>query len=366
MSLDNFEKQKNLGHGSFGSVWLVKRKIDQKLYAMKIINIANSSKEEKDAALNEIRLLTSLRHINIIGYKEAFYDIPSNTLNVVMEYADGGDLQKRIEINKQQHCLFRENFIWEWIFQLLYGVVYLHSHKIIHRDLKTANIFLMKNGILKIGDLNVSILAQKGYARTQTGTPLYLAPEVWEDLKYDDKCDVWSLGCIFYELCTLSPPFNGQNMKELLTNIKIGKYNPISSNYSNDLKQIIDWMLVVNPNIRKSSKELLYSDIIKRKLASLPRKDIIKKIVKAFYSFNPESSIKWPKRQSKINKILPEENYGMIANDPYETMKKSICIKESIKVENNNNNIPNNYKPIIKKQEFIQINNSKMLKIIII
>ena len=78
---------------------------------MKRINIANSSKEEKDAALNEIRLLASLRHINIIGYKEAFYDIPSNTLNVIIEYADGGDLQKRIRINKQQHCLFSEDFI---------------------------------------------------------------------------------------------------------------------------------------------------------------------------------------------------------------------------------------------------------------
>ena len=354
MSLNNFEKQKRLGHGAFGEVWLVKRKTDQKLYAMKRINLANSSKEEKEAALNEIRLLASLNHINIIGYKEAFYDNFSNTLNIVMEYANGGDLYKRIEINKQLHCLFKEDFIWEWIFQLLYGVVYLHSHKIIHRDLKTANILLMKNGILKIGDLNVSILAKKGYARTQTGTPLYLAPEVWDDLKYDDKCDVWSLGCIFYELCTLSPPFNGLNFKELLTNIKKGKYNPISSSYSNDLKQIIDWMLVINPNDRKSSKELLYSDIIKRKLQSLPRKDIIRKIVKAFYKFVPEATLKWPKRKSKFKDILPEENYNMNLNDPYESMKKTIGIKEAQKLKNNNN-IPDNYQPIIKKKKKLQI-----------
>ena len=359
MSLDNFEKQKNLGQGAFGSVWLVKRKADKKLYAMKRINIANSSEEEKDAALNEIRLLASLHHINIIGYKEAFYDSPSNTLNIVMEYANGGDLYKRIEINKQLHCLFREDFIWEWIFQLLYGVVYLHSHKIIHRDLKTANIFLMKNGILKIGDLNVSKLAQKGYARTQTGTPLYLAPEVWDDLKYDDKCDVWSLGCIFYELCTLSPPFYGQNYRELRTNVKKGQYNPIPNDYSDDLKQIIDWMLVVNPNNRKSSKELLYSDIIKRKLKSLPRKDIIRKIVKAFYSFVPKSSIKWTERKTKINDVLPKENYKMYQNDPFESMKKSIRIKESQKIQDNNNNIPQNYQPKIKKEISKKIQNEQ-------
>jgi len=266
MSLSNYEKQKVLGRGAFGTVCSVIRKKDGKIYAMKQINIANSSESEIEAALNEIRLLSSLNHINVIRYKEAFYDKPSNTLNIVMEYANGGDLAKRIEFNKKHYSLFNENFIWELIYQLLYGVVYLHSHHIIHRDLKTANIFIMKNNILKIGDLNVSKLALKGYARTLTGTPIYLAPEVWDNQAYDYKCDIWSLGCIIYELCTLYPPFSGNNYTEIRNNIKSGKYNPISSSYSNDLKQIIEWMLVVNPNKRKSSLELLNSDIIQRRI----------------------------------------------------------------------------------------------------
>ena len=160
MSLSNFEIGKKLGKGSFGSVCIVTRKKDNIQYAMKRVNLSHSPKTEIEAALNEIRLLASLNHPNIIGYKETFYDDPSGTLNIVMELADGGDLSKKIEYNKKKKLLFNENLIWEWIIQLLNGVLYLHEHQIMHRDLKSANIFLMKNGVLKIGDLNVSKLSK--------------------------------------------------------------------------------------------------------------------------------------------------------------------------------------------------------------
>ena len=354
MSLNNFELIKVLGKGAFGQVCLVKRNKDGNKYAMKRVKILKSSEPEIEGELNEIRLLSSLNHINVIGYKEAFYDKPSNTLNIVMEYADGGDLAKRIEINKKRCSLFDENLIWEWVFQLLYGVSFLHSHHIIHRDLKTANIFLMKNDILKIGDLNVSKLAKKGYARTKTGTPICIAPEVWDNQAYDYKCDIWSLGCVIYEICTLSPPFNGINLKQLISNIKSGKFNPISSYYSNDLKQIIDWMLVVNPNMRKSSKELLYSDIIRRKIKTISRKDIIDKVVKTFYSCDLKKTIIMPRKINKINKVLPKENYEMGENDHYinnkETQKEKI-ITDKIIINNN--------KPVIEKFEYKKPNRKK-------
>ena len=266
MSLSNFELGKQLGKGSFGSVCIVTRKQDRKIYAMKRVNLSNSPKNEIEAALNEIRLLYSLNHPNIIGYKEAIYDAPSLTLNIVMEFADGGDLLKKIEYNKKNHLRFDENIIWEWIIQLLNGVLYLHTNHIMHRDLKSANIFLMKNGVLKIGDLNVSKLSKNSYARTKTGTPFYLAPEVWEDRPYDYKCDIWSLGCIIYELCALTPPFRGTNFKDLYNNIKNGYYIPISSDYSNDLKQIISKMLITNPNKRLSANDLINCEIIQKKI----------------------------------------------------------------------------------------------------
>ena len=152
MSLNDFEIGTILGKGAFGSVAIVTRKEDRKTYAMKRINISKLNDKEKENALNEIRILASLSHPNIIGYKEAFFDEPSKTINIVMEYADDGDIDKKIKDNLKKRNFFTEDTIWGWIIQILEGLKYLHDNKIMHRDLKCANIFLMKDGILKLGD----------------------------------------------------------------------------------------------------------------------------------------------------------------------------------------------------------------------
>ena len=87
--------------------------------------------------------------------------------------------------------------------------------KILHRDLKCANVFISENEIYKLGDLNVSKVSKKGLVQTQTGTPYYTSPEVWKGLPYDKSCDIWSLGCIIYEMATLKPPFRAQNLEGL-------------------------------------------------------------------------------------------------------------------------------------------------------
>ena len=198
MSLNDFIIGKLLGKGVFGSVSLVTRKRDGNIYAMKRVNIGKLNKKEKESSLNEIRILASLSHPNIIGYKEAFFDEHSNTLNIVMEYAEEGDLEQKIKYNLKKRLNFDESTIWGWIIQILKGIKYLHDNKIMHRDLKSANIFLMKNGLLKLGDLNVSKIAKFGMAMTQTGTPYYCSPEIWEEKPYDYKSDIGSLGCIIY------------------------------------------------------------------------------------------------------------------------------------------------------------------------
>ena len=158
MSLNNFIIGKNLGKGAFGSVVLVTRKEDHKVYAMKSINIGKLDFKEKEAALNEVRILASLSHPNIIGYKEAFYDENSRTLNIIMEYADDGDISHKVQENLKRRLRFEESTIWEWIIQILKGLKYLHDNKIMHRDLKCANIFLMKNGLLKYGLWDASFM----------------------------------------------------------------------------------------------------------------------------------------------------------------------------------------------------------------
>ena len=122
--------------------------------------------------------------------------------------------------------------------------------KIFHRDLKSANVFLYKDGNAKLGDLNVSKVAKKGLLYTQTGTPYYASPEVWKDQPYDSKSDIWSLGCVFYEMTTLKPPFRAQDMNGLYKRVLKGVYPKIPQTYSNDLSTMIKTLLQVNPSVR--------------------------------------------------------------------------------------------------------------------
>lgn len=115
-----------------------------------------------------------------------------------MELADAGDVQKKINEHIKNHTYFTEFEIWQALIQMSKGLKALHEINILHRDLKCANIFCTKEQKYKLGDLNVSKVAKKGMARTQTGTPYYTSPEVWKDRPYDSKCDIWSLGCVIY------------------------------------------------------------------------------------------------------------------------------------------------------------------------
>ena len=385
MSLNDFKIGRLLGKGAFGIVLLVKRIIDGQIYAMKQVRISQLTDKEKENALNEIRILASLSHKNIIGYKDAFFDENSKTLNIVMEYADGGDMSKKIKYNLKNGLIFRENIIWNYLIQILEGLNYLHEKNIIHRDLKSANIFLTKNGTIKIGDLNVSKIAKVGMAYTQTGTPYYASPEIWLDKPYDYKSDIWSLGCILYELCQLKPPFRGTSLKNLCCNIQSGVYEPIMSFYSEDLRKIIGMMLRINPNMRPNTTQILSSNIIinkKKELKiGLSPQDLLNQ-------YNEEqkgliATIKMPRNLREINGNLPMNKYKkysikqnkeeMLKEDEYETNKRmNGFLNEEDKKEikrlygnqnnannNNINNMKNNYLINNYNNNIRNINNNK-------
>lgn len=203
-----------------------------------------------------MRLLASITCDHIIKYKEAFFDTKSASLCIVIEFADGGDLEKLIERKKKTMSWFEEREIWTMMRQVLDGLAVLHERSIIHRDLKSANIFL-SSGVYKIADLNVSKLMKKDLAYTQTGTPYYASPEVWQDKPYEMKSDIWSFGCIVYELCALKPPFSATSMEGLFKKVMRGAYPKIPSTYSDRLAKIIDLCLQLDPAKRPSAKELL-------------------------------------------------------------------------------------------------------------
>jgi NIMA (never in mitosis gene a)-related kinase len=195
--MDDFIFGELLGKGSFGSVNIVTRKQDNKQYAMKSVNINNLKEKEKLCSLNEIRILSSLNHPNIIGYHEAFFDTKTRTLNIVMEYAEGGDLHQKIKNNIKAHLHFTEKTIWDWIIQILEGLKYLHDNKIMHRDLKCANIFISKDKILKLGDLNLSIIAKREWPKQKQVHHIIVLPKYGKTYLTITKA-IYGLWAVFY------------------------------------------------------------------------------------------------------------------------------------------------------------------------
>ena len=266
----DFEIVKQLGKGSFSSVYLVRRKEDQKIYALKSVNLQKLNKKEQQSSVNEVRILASVNHPNVIGYKEAFWDEKDNSLNIVMEYADDGDLQTKINKLRKAGGMFKENLIWSYSIQMIEGLKALHDKKIMHRDLKSANIFLVKDKYqCKIGDMNVSKVIKEKVLITQTGTPYYASPEVWRDEPYSYKSDLWSIGCVIYELCNLKPPFKGKDLDELFMNVCKGKPERISNVYSDDLWNMILMLLQTDVKKRCDCDKYLNSPLIVKKIKEL-------------------------------------------------------------------------------------------------
>lgn len=193
--MDDFKIIEKLGDGAYSSVYKVKRIEDSQHYALKKVNIFNLSEKERENALNEVRILASCQNKNVISYKEAFIESESNSLCIIMEYANNKDLYQLIIEHTKRKEHMKENDIWYILIQIVRGMKSLHDLNIMHRDLKSANIFLTEDLIVKLGDMNVSRMADKqGLNYTQTGTPYYASPEVWKDKPYDFKSDIWSLG----------------------------------------------------------------------------------------------------------------------------------------------------------------------------
>ena len=326
-----------IGKGAFGTVYLVNRKIDNKIYALKKIIIEKMKKKEIENSLNEIRILASISHPNIISYKEVFWDDDSNSLNIVMEYADDGDLSKKIFENKRNKITFSEKKIWSFSIQIVEGLKYLHNKRIIHRDLKSANIFLMKNGIVKIGDLNVSKILKTKTSNnlnlTQTGTPFYASPEVWRNEPYSYKSDMWSLGCIIYEMCTNYPPFMGRNMDELYRSVIRGKVNKIDFNiYTIDVWNMIGMLLHVNAEKRPTCEQFLKSRLIKKKINELNYEFL--KEEGEFYNENEEEDV-------NLLRTIKFSNFKNI-KDNLPKMKFYEKNAKNVKIKKNENNVINN------------------------
>lgn len=254
----NFIVIEKIGKGAFSNVYKTKRLEDGKLYALKRVSLKKLKEKELQNTLNEIRILASVKHPNIIGYRDAFIDSASNDLCIIMDYAGGGDLASKIKECKEKKVRMPENIVIKFFYQLTSALYELHMRKIIHRDLKTANVFMTKDlKNTKLGDMNVSKVVKNMFAYTQTGTPYYASPEVWRDEPYNIKADIWSLGCVIYEICMLKPPFNSTDMDGLFEKVQKCRYEPFDNFYSKELQNAIGKMLTFNPHLRPSTEKIL-------------------------------------------------------------------------------------------------------------
>uniref|UniRef100_A0A8C3QYJ5 Serine/threonine-protein kinase Nek11 n=1 Tax=Cyanoderma ruficeps TaxID=181631 RepID=A0A8C3QYJ5_9PASS len=260
--------QRKLGNGSFGSVYLVndrKAKQGEELKVLKEISVGNLKPNETVEANLEAQLLSKLDHPSIVKFYASF--VERDSFCIITEYCEGGDLDFKIQEYKDSGKMFTQSQVIDWFIQLLLGVNYMHERRILHRDLKAKNIFL-KDSLLKIGDFGVSCLLMGScdLATTFTGTPYYMSPEVLKHQGYNTKSDIWSLGCILYEMCCLNRAFTGQNFLSVVLKIVEGETPSLPDRYPSKLNAVLCSMLSKNPSLRPAAAEILKSPYIDEQL----------------------------------------------------------------------------------------------------
>ena len=256
-SLANYDIIERIGTGSYGLVFKAKAKNKNQLLVIKQLPITSKTTQtDKPSSQSEAQILSQLSNRYIVKYFTSFEE--SNSLYIVMEYCEGGDLSSYLSKMSKQISHLPEVQIWKFFIQMSLGLAYIHSKKIIHRDLKSLNIFLNKNLDVKIGDLGIAKLLQNTiHAYTFIGTPYYLSPEILEEKPYNEKSDVWALGCILYEMATFKYPYNASNQAALFLKIKNGKYEQIGNHYTHELKKMIQCLLGKNYFRRPTMKQVL-------------------------------------------------------------------------------------------------------------
>ena len=259
---------KQIGEGSYASIFKVQKDNSNEIYVLKQIPITeedlNDTQNLNDIK-NESLILSKIHCPYIVKFYDSFFH--NNSLNIITEYCSSGDLCDYIQMYISHKKKMSEKLIWKLFIQICLGLHYLHNHKILHRDIKTKNIFLNEDFSVKIGDLGIAKILENttSYAHTFIGTPYYLSPELCKDLPYNDKSDVWSLGCVLYEMVTLRHPFEGKTRVEIYDKIINGNYEGIDKYYSLELRRMIDLLLIKDEKKRPKICEILSLGIIKEK-----------------------------------------------------------------------------------------------------
>ena len=307
--------------------------------------------DSKKQIYNEASIMKKLLHPNVISFKDVFKDTKLDYFYIVMEYANDGDLSKKIKTQKNKiigEKYFSEEKIMQYFYQICRGLQYIHSKNIIHRDIKSQNIFLMKNGKIKIGDFGIAkaLTNTKNNATTIIGTPYYFSPEIINGEPYNYKTDIWSLGVVLYEMCCLKLPFESNNIAQLSIKIMKGKYDPIPNRYSKNMANLIKNMLNIDQKLRPNINEVMQSPLLKNyhnnKYANKSSKNLSsnkKPIINSYksqYNFKINEQLLEQKQNERKSLVNKNSNYKEKSCSPIIFKNKS-CI-ENLSLNNQKNN----------------------------
>ena len=267
MFIYRFIKGELIGEGSFGKVYQYFNKETGKIYAVKELNleILNKKINNVDTVIkNEIDLLSKMNHVNIVKYYGSF--VKGKNLNIVLEYCRGGSLLSLLKI----FTSFDENIIRKYISQVLDGLEYLHTHNIIHRDIKCGNILIDKNGSCKLTDFGGAKIIKEeiNVMTSMQGTPNWMAPEVIKSGGATRFSDIWSIGCTIIEMFSGEPPYRDKNNPISILNCIAKNNEPprIPEDMSDQLKDFVEKCLIIEPekryNVYQLKKHPFISDYI--------------------------------------------------------------------------------------------------------
>eukprot|EP01022_Parablepharisma_sp_SALTPOND_P008079 TRINITY_DN135175_c0_g1_i1.p1 TRINITY_DN135175_c0_g1~~TRINITY_DN135175_c0_g1_i1.p1 ORF type:complete len:442 (+),score=56.24 TRINITY_DN135175_c0_g1_i1:93-1328(+) len=260
--MENYEVLGEIGKGSFGSVHKIKRIKDGKVLVWKELDYGKMSEKEKQQLVSEVNILRDLKHPNVVRYYDRVIDKSRAKIFIVMEYCEGGDMGLLLKRCRKEKDYIGEDVVWKVFMQIILALYECHHRKegkILHRDLKPGNVFFDSRNNVKLGDFGLARVLSKDsqYACTHVGTPYYMSPEQIKDSKYNEKSDIWSAGCVLYEMAALKPPFEAANQLSLAAKIKAGKFERLPPKYSEELNRVVAWMLRVSPEERPTVDDLL-------------------------------------------------------------------------------------------------------------
>jgi len=275
MPWSDYHKIKEIGSGSFGRAYLVSCKKagkEKNMLVMKEIDMHKMDSRERKNAEVEAHVLSSLKHPYIVKYSESF--VHDQVLCILMDYCEGGDLWQYIAAKKKQRLTISEPQVVRWFTQMTLALKHMHDKNVLHRDIKTQNVFLDKKesrsglSCVKIADFGIAKVldSHTALARTQVGTPYYLSPEICNKQPYAQPSDVWALGCVVFELCAMRVPFEAQDLPALVNKIVGGQVPRIPSTYSRELGDIVTEMLSRQASHRPSAEKVLQKKLLQAQI----------------------------------------------------------------------------------------------------